>query len=217
MEDYVKKYIVVEKDETGKKFYNKDGQCIFEKDIKDNHLPCFTDEQKAKNIAEQHEHAKVKRCIVEDYIEKHFKIHSDDKRSYIDIKLVLEYRTKQGYGLSISATYYEKGKGAVCGGQCLDLVKDNFAQSELFQELFDIWDNYHLNHSCAGTIKQEQYLKEHGYNSKDYTYAERCEILKQAGLYEDMYDNKVYTYGHAWLFHPLPETVMNRIIKLLDM
>ena len=94
----------------------------------------------------------------------------------------------------------------VCGGQCLDTIakyRDQLSDPELFDALFNLWNNYHLNGMHAGTPEQEAAIKEWEADGNRYEYASICEMLKRRGLYEvnytglsvgRRYENEPYKY-----------------------
>lgn len=116
----------------------------------------------------------------------------------------------------------------LCGGQCLDTIaeyRDQLSEPELFDELYKLWKNYHLNDMHAGTPEQEQAIAEWEAEGNRYEYKAVCEMLKGKGLYEvnytglsigRRYDNEPYRYGSAWLVQPLPGDVLLRVEHLLN-
>jgi len=89
----------------------------------------------------------------------------------------------------------------------------------LFNRIYLIWKNYHLNDCTAGSPKQEEYLKSIiSKDSLDYSYQLKCEKLKEVNLLHDksyLYQNKPYEYGTAWLNTSIPEDVKKEI-KLIQ-
>ena len=87
------------------------------------------------------------------------------------------------------------------GGQNLDTIHDYIKNDAVFNEIYDIWRNFHLNGLNSGTRNQEAALikesdrrnAEHKTKGekeeKPLNYAERyedaCEYLKSIGLYID--------------------------------
>lgn len=116
----------------------------------------------------------------------------------------------------------------VCGGQCLDTIREYRAQLSdpaLFDELFILWQSYHLNGMHAGTPDQERMIKEWLAAGNRYEYTAVCNMLKAEGLYEMPYtglsvgrrfDNEPYRYGTAWLVEELPGDVLLRVEHLLS-
>lgn len=102
----------------------------------------------------------------------------------------------------------------VAGGQCLDeLSKFKFlGGNELFRKIYRLHGLYHLNDMHAGTPEQTAYLKEHRTWRSDYD--KDCECLKKAGLLTVELDGKPYTYGHAWLYWPIPDSDLAEIKEL---
>ena len=116
----------------------------------------------------------------------------------------------------------------VCGGQCLDTIKEYRNQlqyKEAFDVLYDLWKNYHLNGMHAGTPEQETAIEEWKAQGNTYDYVAACQMLKEKGLYEvnytgmavgRRYNNEPYKYGHGWLVRELPEEAYEKIEMLLN-
>ena len=111
----------------------------------------------------------------------------------------------------------------VMGGQCLDSMKP-YIHSDLFNEVYELWAKYHLNGMHPGTPEQEAAIKAREERiGRQLTYDEKCELLKEAHLYEveytgpavgRMYDHEPYVYGHAWLIQDLPDDVIRRVMEI---
>ena len=123
-------------------------------------------------------------------------------------------------GVFSASAYLCKGKEEIAGGQCFDTVLEyvpELRNNALFMEIVSLWKTYHLNDLHAGTMKQEGYLKAysnwHGVDLLNASnYQEECEVLKDAGLFED---NGI-KYGHTWVKWELPQSVLERINKILE-
>ena len=109
------------------------------------------------------------------------------------------------------------GHGMGRWGQCLDTFKDKAVQyimpqekRELFNRVFEIWKEYHLNDMQSGTQIQTEILL-----AKDPTlhyatnYSDACRYLENQGL---LYHNG-YKYGSGWLCKPIPESVVEEILS----
>ena len=133
---------------------------------------------------------------------------SGRKINAVDVEIELR-DTNKGPELSICGNIWNsRHTDIVRGGQCLDKIAEYIHSAE-FKEIHRLWKNYHLNGMHPGTVRQEAYLKEH----KDYTCD--CEILKEAGLYEDEQENG-YKYGHSWLYREIPEEDLRKINEILE-
>ena len=99
-------------------------------------------------------------------------------------------------------------------GQNLDEIR-LLNRTPRVQEICDIWDRWHINGMISGTRPQTAAID--AYKAANptwrYDYTQACEILKGMNLYED----RGYKYGHAWLCDPLPIEVENRILELFEM
>lgn len=131
--------------------------------------------------------------------------------------------------LSICGSIWNcKHTDILCGGQCLDTIaeyRDQLTEPELFDELLQLWEKYHLNGMHAGTPEQEKAIEEWKAEGNRYDYNAVCEMLKKRGLYEvnytglsigRRYENEPYKYGHAWLVQSLPGDVLLRVDHLLN-
>lgn len=97
------------------------------------------------------------------------------------------------------------------GGQNLDTIHDYIKNNAVFNEIYDIWCNFHLNGLNSGTRKQtDALIKESDRRNAEHkakgeklenplTYASRyddaCEYLKSIGLYIDkLSDGDILNY-----------------------
>ena len=67
--------------------------------------------------------------------------------------------------------------------------------------LADVWDRWHLNDMQACTVKQRDHLKAIGHKGD---YASAKVALTAVGLNPD----RGYDFGSAWLYEPLPESIL---------
>ena len=138
-------------------------------------------------------------------------------------------KTPEYFELSILGYIWNTKKtDIVWGGQCLDTIKEYRHQlnnPKLFDIIYTLWKNWHLNGAKAGTPEQEEAVKEWLSNGNKYDYKAACEMLKEKGLYEVYftgktvgreYHNELYQYGHGWVIEELPEEVINMIKILLN-
>lgn len=141
--------------------------------------------------------------------------------TYADIELK---NTPKGPVLSICAVIYDKHKsGVICCGQCLDTIAEtNLGKNKTFQEIYDLWQKYHLNDMHAGTPAQEKALREaiaKRILPASSSYVKRVAYLKSIHLYVDESvrdDNgEGYRYGHSWLYEPISDEDILRIENLL--
>jgi len=166
------------------------------------------------------------------------------------------FRVKKENGLrytaNVSVELEDKGKGQVfsamadvgnggrfeIGGQCLDTIKQEYifmkdSDKVIFDEIFYLWSNYHLNGMNAGTRRQsdaiangydEWYSNKTGEARRGMDYVLQCEFLKSLDLYEDkeyLVENEngemvPYVYGTKWLYREIPETDLVRIKALFE-
>ena len=155
----------------------------------------------------------------------------------LGIEARLEYKEGKGYCFSCMGSFKIKKsdklglKPAESGGQCLDSAVECLAdcglRCRMLEELVPIWKRWHLNDMRAGTVRQEEFLRQYEKDHPDWkwTYDSACEVLEKAGLYnDDQYlvgeNGKInsvpYQYGHAWLYHEIPMETLERICEILD-
>lgn len=138
------------------------------------------------------------------------------KFKYGKFKIEAEAEFKKG--VFSASVWLEEGREFRCGGQAFDDVlatvpglKDN----EVYMKLYKLWKEYHLNDLHAGTMKQEGYLrayeKWHGVKLDASNYDKACEVLKEAGLFED----EGVKYGHSWVTWEIPGPAVEEIKELL--
>lgn len=142
-------------------------------------------------------------------------------------ELVVALTTKEKMGkeykeLSVSGSVWNRNRTKLLmGGQCLDELANHFKGDEVFDFAYDMWSKYHLNGMNAGTITQENALKEAVKNGELDSYGANnfentCNYLKRAGLYEVEVDGKPYRYGSGWLVREIPEGDLERIEYFLE-
>lgn len=103
------------------------------------------------------------------------------------------------------------------GGQCLDHIHEKAEQfimpdekKVLYNRIYEIWREYHLNDLQAGTKKQTDAIPEEMFEL-DY-YTAKCEYLQDIGLFED----RGYKYGHGWLCKEIPAEIVAEIMTWKD-
>ena len=137
------------------------------------------------------------------------KIAYDGNRKINKVTIKIELKGDEKPVLSICGNIWNsRGTDIVCGGQCLDDLLPYFRNNTKFTEIYRLWKLYHLNDMHAGTEVQEELLKK--YNT--YEYGKACKLLKKHNLYED----KGYRYGSAWLYRPIPENDLKKIIEIIE-
>ena len=141
------------------------------------------------------------------------------KINAMEVELEIRDHSK-GPELSICGSVWNnKHTDIVAGGQCLDEMNKFLGHHKVFQELYHLWKNYHLNTMHAGTPKQEKLIadaekdgrfealknelsKDKGkyYFGPDH-YDVTVELLKRNNLLTDkLEDGTDYQYGTSWLY-----------------
>ena len=98
-------------------------------------------------------------------------------------------------------------------GQCLDYIHDNAEKymipkemQELYNRIYHIWKEYHLNNLQSGTKKQTEMLTKELHKADNYT--EACKHLETIGLLID----RGYKYGTSWLCKEIPSEIVAEIM-----
>ena len=108
----------------------------------------------------------------------------------------------------------------VCGGQCLDEIA-RYVHNPEFKFWYTMWKKYHLNDMNAGTPEQEEAIRQWKEAGNKYDYTEACKYLESIGLYEVEYHgiefNGMYKYGHGWLYQPIEQKDLEKIIEKLGL
>lgn len=84
-------------------------------------------------------------------------------------------------------------------GQCLDAINPYMKNNTLWNIIYRLWKEYHLNNLHAGTKKQEQKLEE-VFGDLTVDYKDKCDCLSEYGLLED----DGHKYGHDWMLWEIP-------------
>ena len=84
-------------------------------------------------------------------------------------------------------------------GQCLDAINPYMKNNTLWNIIYRLWKNYHLNNLHAGTKKQEQKLEE-VFGDLTVDYKDKCDCLSEYGLLED----DGHKYGQDWMLWEIP-------------
>lgn len=113
-----------------------------------------------------------------------------------------------------------KDGGCAMAGQIQEVLSEGFPNKGWTVDdlccLQHVWERWHLNDLRAGSPKQEAYLRELEERGMEMNYAKACEVLKEAGIYEDedcIRDGKPYRYGTAWLKEEIPAWVLDWLQK----
>jgi hypothetical protein len=114
--------------------------------------------------------------------------------------------------LSISGNIKFGISGGSCCGQCVSEVREIWGHNPEIAELCDLWERWHLNDLVAGTRKQMEVIRSMGKCPVPAGwYAWACLNLKT----QDLLVDQGYTFGHEWLYEPLPAKVVKRVKTLV--
>ena len=97
-------------------------------------------------------------------------------------------------------------------GQCLDTIKRFFPKHKIFNEMYEIWQKWHLNDLKAGSPQQEHYINSLCLKKYDYDIVRN--ELKKIHLLKDqsfIHNGQPYEYGTAWLKAEIPIVIKNQI------
>lgn len=135
---------------------------------------------------------------------------------------------------SMSGGIYSPHRRLVEFGQCFDEYLEWGNESIILKFLVETWKKHNLNDMHAGTPAQEKCLADNQAEVKevqtkmeeatapmlrfhcDEYYSACCEVLRRHGLYEVDINGQPYTYGHGWLYKPIPAKVLEKIRYCLD-
>ena len=151
------------------------------------------------------------------------------KNCMVDVHLRFE---NGNFGASASV-WNARHTDIIQGGHCFDDLIENYPEltkNEVFMEILDLWDHWHLNDMHAGTPEQEQAIAEWKAQGNQYDYGKACDYLKSINLYEvpvssidktvnplfENYKEDTYKYGHEWLKEPISERDAQRIESLIN-
>lgn len=158
------------------------------------------------------------------------KIKDEKGRRTLEVKVTISLDQEDNFSAT-AEVWNASCTDIIMGGQCFDSINVEDLLPEYrsdFQIIRNLWRMYHLNNMKAGSPRQRAFLeinKEKLSNGEYYKTA--CELLKEAGLYEDEeylhpYKNEVgnttlkpYRYGSAWLKEEIPEKDIEFIRKLI--
>ena len=124
----------------------------------------------------------------------------------VDVEL-----SDKGVFTASGTIWNSKHTDCVCGGQCLDTIA-KYIKNPTFKKIHRLWEQYHLNDMHAGTVAQEEALKQADLLGRNYDYIKCCDYLESIGLLED----NGYRYGTAWLKRDIPVEDITEIHNLLN-
>ena len=102
----------------------------------------------------------------------------------------------------------------ISGGQNLDTLNKYLKNNILFETIYNLWKNYHLNDMTPGSPKQMKHLATIERPQDAEFYKWECDQLEKVNLLIDesfLHDGKPYKYGTAWLLKEIPENVKRKI------
>tara|TARA_R100000808_G_C2017865_1_gene67451 strand:+ start:42 stop:518 length:477 start_codon:yes stop_codon:yes gene_type:complete len=119
--------------------------------------------------------------------------------------------------LSISGNVWNMHEtDSISCGQNLDGLKPYFKYNKLFNKLWLLWKEYHLNDLQAGTTLQMAHINrvknkfDHSDHSIDW-YSWACDELGKVGLLTTTYKGKPYKFGSQWIKKEIPQDVIEFI------
>lgn len=160
--------------------------------------------------------------------------YDNEKRANHDVEVTLRLNDDNCFS-AVANVWNFHHSDILMGGQCFDTILNDFPKvkkNPIFMEVYDLWENYHLNDLHAGTKAQEDLLKEAVKNGELNTYGannykETCAYLESKNmLYDKNYlvsekqkDGSTikvpYQYGTSWLKEEIPEQDLLRIKSLI--
>jgi hypothetical protein len=160
--------------------------------------------------------------------------YDNEKRTNHDVEVTLRLSDDNCFSAEAKVWNFHHSD-ILMDGQCFDTILNDFPKvkkNPIFMEVYDLWENYHLNNFHAGTKAQEDLLKEAVKNRELNTYGannykETCAYLESKDmLYDKDYlvskkqkdGNTIkvpYQYGTGWLKEEIPEEDLLRIKSLI--
>lgn len=134
--------------------------------------------------------------------------------SYITLSFIGNIRHIENIREGVNVSEECSGGGPLCSHIILGLIDEvpNEDFSDL-RKILELWERWHCNELNPGSDRQraaiEKFEAEFGKNLK---YDEVCEFLKLIDLYED----RGYKYGHAWLYEKVPNEVIKELASLFE-
>ena len=130
--------------------------------------------------------------------EKRVRVYSKDKVYHADIDM--ELRTSDGDMnkpvFTASCDIYKNGC-SYCGGQTFDKLLE-FIPTKTVKRIYNVWKDWRMNNLHLGCIHQREFEKEPYENHKGH----HCDICN-------------HTYGHGWIYEPIPKEVLDEINDLM--
>jgi len=91
-------------------------------------------------------------------------------------------------------------------------IEESFPKNKTLLRLASIYREYNMNDFYAGTVRQNEALKNWYTPENKFDFDKRDEYLKSIGLYED----KGYRYGTDWLYKPVPASIVEELKSLSE-
>lgn len=150
--------------------------------------------------------------------------YNNSGRKNCPVEVEIKLKTTKNDELEFTACgdiWNSKHTSVYSAGQNLDKIAE-YIKNPTFLEIYAIWKRYHLNTMKAGTEKQEEALEAWREAQKAenkiilFDYRKDCEYLESVGLLFDEVNGKPYKYGSAWLTRRIPEEIVNKIKRLME-
>ncbi len=143
--------------------------------------------------------------------------------------ITVEVNYKDGVFSASADVWNRLHTDIVMGGQCLDELVPYLKNNETYMKIYRLWKAYHLNDMNNETPEQKAALETpdfKAFKGDNDHYNAACVYLKGLNLYTvpasqaDPYrrheskKGTPYTYGHEWLFFPIPTQGEREIFSL---
>lgn len=138
-----------------------------------------------------------------------------------EVTMTLKYDEEDRPCLTISGNIWNcHHTDIVCGGQNLDeMIKyESISSDPVFNKLYYLWTNHHLNDCRSGTPAQLAAIKAYHIANKENSkvnlnsFDADIDYLKSIGLYDDNGN----VYGSRWFYMEIPSEDLQIINDLLD-
>lgn len=134
------------------------------------------------------------------------------KTNKITVELQLKDTTKGQVFTASGGVWGSKGQDYIIVGQCIDELADLLPDNQLMQDIYYLWDRYHLNDMNAGDEIQTLAVKRWLDKGNKYDYNEVCDHLDSLGILE----HNGYRYGTAWKFRKIPLLDLVKIQRIIE-
>lgn len=108
----------------------------------------------------------------------------------LDVEITKAFVFKASGGI-----WNSKGTDFISAGQNVDEIAELFPNNEMVQRIHKLWKEYHLNDMNAGTIEQDQVLREYELKKWDTDFDLKYKQMKSEGNIREVCDKAANEYA----------------------